>query len=280
MANSTKSPQTVPLPVLIVASLAGMVVALGAAVVSYAHMHELCLAAGDSELLARITPLLVDGMVVFASALLYAQKRLGERVEWLAVVGVLLGVAASLGANIVSKVPEAASSDAVRLTVAAWPPLALGIVGHLAWQLLAIALRGRHKEAPPASVEIGQQVNIGTMNVGSQEVPHGPPGDVPATQPEALLEPSRSLPTGRPVIDTSSRPGPSRNRVRKASGKALSDDDWVPFAKHVREALAAEGKPFTPNALKERAKRDGTSPGSLGHDRATRLVTHLQEATS
>jgi hypothetical protein len=283
MTNPTTSNHLVSPGVRAVLKAAAVVVIIPAAVISYVHMHELASEAGEGWL-AWLEPLPTDGLVVFASTLLYAQHRAGQKVHWLVVPAIILGVLASLGANVLSREPDLVDPMWLGFVVRAWPPLALAITADLVWQLVGLRSPDASQDAPSASVEIGQQVNIGTMNVGSQDVPHGPPvappGNVPATQPEALLEPSRSLPTGRPVIDTSSRPGPSRSRVRKASGKALSDNDWIPFAKHVREALAAEGKPFTPNALKERAKRDGTSPGSLGHDRATRLVTHLQEATS
>jgi hypothetical protein len=275
MANSRNSPHTVPLLVLIVASLAGTVVALGAAVVSYAHMHELCIAAGDSELLAGITPLLVDGMVVFASALLYAQKRLGEEAHWLALIGVVLGVVASLGANIASTIPETATSDTVRLTVAAWPPLALGIVGHLAWQLLAIALRGGRQDVPEhpgMAVEIGQQVNIGTMTLASQDSRQEAHAALPVDHPEAIPTPSRELSPATP------RPA-RRTAPRRAKGN-VPDEEWVPFVRRLRDDLAVQGRSLNPNALKEASRKDGLAPHSLGHDRASRLVDLVEQEAS
>jgi hypothetical protein len=272
MAHSRNPSQNVPLLVLIVAALAGTVVALGAAVVSYAHMHELCVAAGDSELLAGITPLLVDGMVVFASALLYAQKRLGQEAHWLALIGVALGVVASLGANIASKIPEAASSDTVRLTVAAWPPLALGIVGHLAWQLLAIALRGRHHEDVEEASQEGPrnlfQTHIGHVSIGGQEASQDAVETPPVDRPEAIPAPSRQL--------TPSPPRPAPRTASRRGKVTVPDEDWMPFLRH----LAGQGRDLTPNALKEASRKDGLAPHSIGHDRAKRLIERFQEASA
>jgi hypothetical protein len=88
-----------------------LVVALVAAAASYGHMIDVALMAGEPLRIARAWPVTVDGLVV--------ALRRGERGRpWLA-----LGLAVSVGANVLAQFPDwAASAGPV---VSAWPPLAL-----------------------------------------------------------------------------------------------------------------------------------------------------------
>ncbi|WP_432927404.1 DUF2637 domain-containing protein [Microbispora sp. CA-135349] len=80
-------------------TIAGVaLLALIAAVVSFRHMHELCLRHGEDRLAAVLIPLAVDGTIVVASMSILLADRYGSRglLAWsLLVVGSL----ASLGAN-------------------------------------------------------------------------------------------------------------------------------------------------------------------------------------
>jgi hypothetical protein len=100
-----------------IASLAGTVaVTVIAAVGSYDHMRAVALGAGQSPLLAALLPLSVDGMILVATLALGD----GRRSKVTAWVAFLVGVAASLAANVMAAAP-----DAVARTVSAWPAVAL-----------------------------------------------------------------------------------------------------------------------------------------------------------
>ena len=107
--------------------LAVVVVAAVAAVASYAHMAALAEAAGE-EWRAAVLPLSVDGMMLAASMTALVRRRAGKTagVAWSAL---LLGIAASVAANVAAAQPTLEG----RL-VAAWPPLALLLAIELALQ--------------------------------------------------------------------------------------------------------------------------------------------------
>jgi hypothetical protein len=92
------------------------VVAVVAAIASFSHMQEVALMAGQAELIALILPLSVDGLIVVGSVALVdgATKR---GIAWFAF---MVGVAASLAANVLSADP-----DLLSRSVAAWPAVAL-----------------------------------------------------------------------------------------------------------------------------------------------------------
>lgn len=105
------------------------VVAAVAAVVSYAHMYELAALAGEGWR-AWLIPLSVDGLLVVAGMSMYRSRAIGERPGWLAWASLVLGLVASLAAN----VAVAGSSWTERL-VAGWPPVALALAFELLLQL-------------------------------------------------------------------------------------------------------------------------------------------------
>lgn len=262
MADPTSHP--VPRGDRIVAAIGAAVVIVPAAIISYAHMHELARVAGEGWL-AYLEPLPTDGMVVFASTLLYAQHyRLKQKAHWLVVPAITLGVIASLAANVLSREPDLVDPTWLGIIVRAWPPLALAIVADLVWQLLGLRGQDASWEASPVAVGIGQQINVGTMTVGSQEAARAAFQEAPVDRPEAIPAPSRQLPrTAR------------RTPARKARG-TVPDDEWMPFLRH----LAGQGRDLTPNALKEASRKDGLAPHSIGHDRAKRLIELFQEASA
>jgi hypothetical protein len=135
------TPVTVPVPrhepepdvprhsqaVRLVTIAAVLVVACTAAVISYAHMRHLAIEAGEGWR-ADILPLSVDGMMVVASMTALARRRAGKGAA-LAWVALLMGVVASMAANIASAQPTLQG----RL-MAAWPPLALVVAFELLLQ--------------------------------------------------------------------------------------------------------------------------------------------------
>lgn len=99
-------------------------VAAVAAVVSYFHMRDLALSVGEGWR-AWLLPFAVDGLLV-AAALSMRQGRRPTALAWVALV---LGIGASLAANV-----AAAEPTLVGRVVAAWPPIALAVAFELAMQ--------------------------------------------------------------------------------------------------------------------------------------------------
>ncbi|MFB9879272.1 DUF2637 domain-containing protein [Planobispora siamensis] len=95
-----------------------VVLAAIAAVVSYGHMHELAVRHGESSAAAAIVPISVDGMIVAASLALLVDSRAGRRGGILPWTFLLVGIGASLAANIAAADPTLAGR-----IIAAWPSL-------------------------------------------------------------------------------------------------------------------------------------------------------------
>ncbi|MFD0882965.1 DUF2637 domain-containing protein [Streptosporangium algeriense] len=91
-----------------------------AAVVSFRHMHELCLRHGEDYLAAVLIPLAVDGIIVVASMSILLANRYGSRGGALAWTLLVVGSLASLGANI-----AVAEPGLIGRVIAAWPSIAL-----------------------------------------------------------------------------------------------------------------------------------------------------------
>ena len=100
-------------------TVAVVLVALVAAVASYEHMRALAGLAGESWR-AWLLPLSVDGLAVAASMTMLVRRRAGQPAGALPWVALLLGLGASLAANV-----AAAEPTVVGRLVAAWPPVGL-----------------------------------------------------------------------------------------------------------------------------------------------------------
>jgi hypothetical protein len=114
-----------------VTTLAVVLVAGVAAVASYEHMRALAALAGE-EWRSWLLPVSVDGLAVAASMTMLVRRRAGLPAGGLAWVALLLGLGASLAANVAAADPTVAG----RL-VAAWPPVALLLAYELLMQQLA-----------------------------------------------------------------------------------------------------------------------------------------------
>jgi hypothetical protein len=118
-----------------VTTLAVVLVALVAAVVSYEHMRALAELAGEGWR-ARVLPISVDGLVVAASMTMLVRRRAGHPAGALTWAALLLGLGASLAANVVAADPGIVDPALLRRLVGAWPPVALGLAYELAMQQL------------------------------------------------------------------------------------------------------------------------------------------------
>jgi hypothetical protein len=112
---------TVGVPVWVrrVTTASVVAVAAVAAVASYEHMRALAESAGEGWR-AWLLPISVDGLAVAASMTMLVRRRAGLRTGPLPWVALLLGLGASLAANV-----AAADPTVVGRLVAAWPPVGL-----------------------------------------------------------------------------------------------------------------------------------------------------------
>jgi hypothetical protein len=102
-----------------ITTAAVLAVALVAAVASYEHMRALAAVAGEGWR-SWLLPISVDGLAVAASMTMLVRRRAGQRAGVLPWVALLLGLGASLAANV-----AAADPTVVGRLVAAWPPVGL-----------------------------------------------------------------------------------------------------------------------------------------------------------
>jgi hypothetical protein len=109
----------VPVWVQRVTTAAVLSVSLVAAIASYEHMRALAELAGEGWR-SWLLPVSVEGLAVAASMTMLVRRRAGLPAGALSWVGLLLGLAASLAANVAAAEPTVQG----RL-VAAWPPLGL-----------------------------------------------------------------------------------------------------------------------------------------------------------
>jgi Protein of unknown function (DUF2637) len=116
-----------------VTTVAVLAVALVAAVASYEHMRALAALAGEAWR-AWLLPISVDGLAVAASLTMLVRRRAGEPAGALAWAALLLGLGASLAANV-----AAAEPTVVGRLVAAWPPVGL----LLSYELLMQQIKAR-----------------------------------------------------------------------------------------------------------------------------------------
>ena len=129
------SPVEAAVPVWVRRTTTGAVlaVALVAAVASYEHMRALAELAGEGWR-SWLLPVSVDGLAVAASMTMLVRRRAGLGAGALPWAALLLGLGASLAANVAAAEPTVQG----RL-VAAWPPVAL----LLAYELLMQQVKAR-----------------------------------------------------------------------------------------------------------------------------------------
>lgn len=161
-----------------------LLVALVAAVCSYAHMQALAERSGEAWR-SWIIPLSVDGMLVASTLAIVDRRRAGLAAGWVPWFGLSLGILASLAANV-----AAARPDSIARIIAAWPPVAFAV----AVETLVIVLRGT---ADVVSVRnSGPKVQSETLPAPS---PPKPP--IVSSAPDSLLSRTEQLlPIGRRAL--------------------------------------------------------------------------------
>jgi hypothetical protein len=128
----------VPVTVQRVTTAAVLAVAAVAAIASYEHMRALAEVAGEGWR-SWLLPISVDGLAVAASMTMLVRRRAGLRAGLLPWTALLLGLGASLAANV-----AAADPTVVGRLVAAWPPVGL----LLSYELLLQQHNARDRGGP------------------------------------------------------------------------------------------------------------------------------------
>lgn len=172
-----------------------LLVALVAAVVSYAHMQEVAARSGE-DWRSYLLPLSVDGLVVAASMVLLTRHRAGVPGGWLPWCALLGAVGASLAANV-----AAAEPTPVARLVAAWPAVAFAV----AFELLLAQRRPAGDQPEPAPEPAGweQPARVGDQDthpvpLPAPTVPAAPPRHDPVGDRVAALVAAGKA-DGRPV---------------------------------------------------------------------------------
>lgn len=105
--------------------------------VSYSHMHDLAVLAGEGAWQAAMLPATVEGMVLSASLTMLTRRMAGRGAGWLSWICLIVGIVVSVAANVTSAEPRLVSQ-----LMAAWPPLAFWG----AYELFVQQLTGRKRD--------------------------------------------------------------------------------------------------------------------------------------
>ncbi|MDH2426447.1 DUF2637 domain-containing protein [Sphaerisporangium sp. TRM90804] len=175
-----------------------------AAVVSFRHMHELCLRHREDQLAAVLIPLAVDGAIVVASMSILLANRYGCRGGFLAWAMLLVGSLASLGANI-----AVAEPSVIGRIIAAWPSVAL--IG--SYELLMSQLRrASGRKSAVVQDEVPGDLDLISGNDHDSSEQAGPhecgTGDLRRTAWQWALAnrlPDGALPSGRAIAEQFAR---------------------------------------------------------------------------
>jgi hypothetical protein len=164
------------------------VVAGIAGYVSYWHQAEVAKLAGERDEIAHLLPLSVDGLLIVASVAMVDARAEGRKPSWKTKVGFAVGIAASIGANVMSAQPTWLGR-----IVAAWPALALLLVVEI------LASKGRRIREAAAKAEAAE--------------PAPEPAPVPVPQAPPAVPIFSAAPTS---------PAPMRNFTRPRDGQLVS----------------------------------------------------------
>ena len=117
-----------------------VIVTVAAAVLCFAHGHQVAHHAGESWR-AFLFPLSVDGLVAAASTLMNIRRRRGEKVGALCKLSLGLGLAMTLAVNIVAADLDAVPLPVLKAVVGGWAPVAFGLASELVREVVAATRR-------------------------------------------------------------------------------------------------------------------------------------------
>ena len=187
--------------VRIIRNTAAGIVAGIAGYASYWHQVHVALVAGERVELAHILPGSVDGLLAVSSIAMVDARAEGRKASWKVIVGFWAGIAASVGANVMSAQPTLLGR-----IVAAWPAVALLLV------VEGIGSKGRKLRADELDEEAAE------VSVAELESPTLPAAPVsPASVGGRPRIPTAVLPGGKVVeIETGKPAKPTTARRRRS----------------------------------------------------------------
>lgn len=153
----------------VLTGLAVFAVAIIAAIVSFSHIETLALSHGQPIWDARFLPVSVDGLLVVSSLTLLTEARARRPAPGLARAGLVLGVIATVAANVVFGV----HAGPVGAVISAWPAVAFIISTEI------LVSQMRRAGTIPAREAVAETVAANT-------VPGYVDGDAPVTTPVAV----------------------------------------------------------------------------------------------
>lgn len=133
------------------AAYAGVSILAGiAGLVSYTHAYGVAITYGESVMVARLVPLVIDGLLVVASLVQLDAARNDRQAGWLAWLALVVGIALTLGANIL----HGWANGPVGAVIAALPAVTLTISFELLMHMIRrAAVERRPVEEPVQLVE-------------------------------------------------------------------------------------------------------------------------------
>jgi hypothetical protein len=253
--------------------LAGLLVALGAAVATAHGLYEVAHATGTPSVIAALYPLITDGLAVVAYA---ATTRLTGRARAYAWVVVILaaGLSGLAQASYMADATPALASrgtnpaavpGALRFGVGAWPALAAAIVAHLLFLIgthtpQPTAEPGGAAERPPLNTEPSTKDTVQLPAV--QPEPEHPPVEHPDVEQSAAghQTPATAV-NGRAPVNTTGRDttsedpaGSAFERAHRAAESHAQAHGHLPTVTQLME-LAEVSRGTAHNALKPLRER-------------------------
>lgn len=192
-----------------------------AAVVSYRHILEVVAEHGESGFTAYLVPLCIDGLLVAASLVLLDSARRGLPRHWLSWVALAVGIALTLGANVL----HGLKFGLIGAITSGLPAVTLTI----AFELLMVMIR---RGAVPVPEVVDEVLVEGLGDVAE-------PGTASVAGDEPVVEPVPALPAPLPAPTPVLTPAP---------------DDLFPVAAERFAAVLSEGKVPALKRIKEELK--------------------------
>ncbi|NUT90882.1 MAG: DUF2637 domain-containing protein [Saccharothrix sp.] len=186
------------------AVVALVAVVVVAAAISYSHMYDWAKINHEPEWRARLSPVSVDGAILAASIVMFADARMRNRPDWLAYTIVAVGIGWSVFANVAHDWTHWVAAK----LIAGWPPVAMAATVEL---LLRFARRLRER----SDNAVREQ----------ERTEHRKVKPTPQT---AETPPAKQPPVEQPIIDKAERSAPQA----LVSGDQITEEmraaGWAP----------------------------------------------------
>ncbi|HEX5292721.1 MAG TPA: DUF2637 domain-containing protein [Streptosporangiaceae bacterium] len=258
----------------VLTGLAVLAVAVIAAAVSFSHIDALALAHGYTSDTARLLPLSVDGLIVASSLTLLTEARAHRDAPGLARLGLVLGIAGTLAAN----VAYGAHYGIVGAVVNAWPAVAFIMATEI-----AIGQMGRAGTAPTREPAGWTVADVAGADIPSRGDADRTVADVPDSVPGPVLD---GVPVVEPVAVLDGVPVPRAADVPVAVLEPVAPGRVPTAPGRATRTMAAARKSRTPEKVFAAELEAGQVPSlraikdkmSCGTDRARVILAQLKQA--